>query len=116
MCRSDAPRSTAIFRRSLTCMFQRVLGVGCWVLGAGYWVLGAQRRLFGIDVGEPAVHIGDASVDDVEECLLQGLREGTALTAPDADAIDRSDGRDLGRGPDDEHFVGCVETLTRDDR
>src|SRR5205807_5117240 len=103
MCRSDAPRSTAIFRRSLTCMFQGVLGVGCWVLGA-------QRRLFGIDVREPAVHIRDASVDDVEECLLQGLRKGTALTAPDGDAIDRSDGRDLGRGPDDEHFVGGVET------
>src|SRR3954466_6256126 len=110
MCRSDAPLSTAIFRRSLTCM--RARGTRCSVFGTR----SAERGFFRTHVREPAVDVGDAAVDDVEERVLQPLGDRTALAGADRDAIDRSDRRDLRGRADDEDFVGGVERLARYDR
>src|SRR5436305_1554204 len=106
MCRSDAPLSTAMVRRSLTCMDS-----GCWLTADDR---SAEARLFRIHVSEPPVRVGNLAVDDVEEGALQRLGDRTAAAAADLNLVDRADRRDFGGGADNEHFVRDVERLAGD--
>src|SRR4051812_35884933 len=57
---------------------------------------GAQRRLLGVDVGQPPVGIRDLAVDHGEECLLERLGDRTASAGANLLLVDRSDRRDFG--------------------
>src|SRR5229473_755879 len=102
-CRSDAPLSTATLSRSLTCMDSGRL-------------LRAKRGFLRVHVRQPAVRVGDASVDDVEERALQRFGDRTAAAGADLDLVDGAERRHLGGGADHEHLVGGVERLARNDR
>src|SRR5512144_1603182 len=84
-CRSDAPFSTAIFRRSLTCMAMRVTRAAGLPRRSHRAELLAEGRLLLVDVGEPPVPVGGAAVDDVEEGALQRFGDRTAASGPDPD-------------------------------
>src|SRR4051812_28011001 len=107
MCRSDAPLSTAMVSRSLTCiepLAPRFYGA-TWI---------AQRRFLRVHVGQPAVRIRHLAVDHVEKRALQRLGDRPAAAAPDLYPVDRANRRHLGGGADDEHFVGDVQRLAGD--
>src|SRR4051812_27742110 len=109
MCRSEAPCSTAIFRRSLTCMGggsgDRCPVIRGWTCSSDgplvtrhgplflsaasgdFFGGGAQRRLFGVDVGQPAVSVGGDAVDGVEEGMLQGSGHRTAPAGADLNLV-----------------------------
>src|SRR2546428_10249014 len=74
-CRSDAPLSTAIFSRSLTCMLD----------GPAL----AKRRLLVVDKRQPAVRVWCVAVDDVEKRTLQCFRGRTAPPGADLDLVAR---------------------------
>src|SRR5215218_4899380 len=93
-CRSDAPASTAVLSKSLTCIRLQVAPAktdeaDC----APALVLSAAgdagcSRLGRLEVLKPAVAIRRLAVNDVEESLLDGLGDWSRATRSDLDAID----------------------------
>src|SRR5579884_1358038 len=62
---------------------------------------------------EPAEAVRRFPFHDREELPLQPLSHRPALSLADHDAVNRTYGRDLGRRPREEHFVGNVQHLAR---
>src|SRR5206468_9808252 len=60
----------------------------------------AEGRLVRVHPGEPPVGIGHLAVDHVEERPLNRLGDRTAVAVAHLNLVDRSDRRDLSRGPD----------------
>src|SRR5688572_14278784 len=72
-CRSEAPLSTAILRRSLTCITP----------GLSALLRSRCSRLPGADGLEPAVRVRRLALHNLEETLLKGLGYGPAASTAD---------------------------------
>jgi hypothetical protein len=75
----------------------------------------SESRFLRIDVGQPAMRIGGFPVDDVEEGALDRRGQRTPPAGAHFDLVDRPDRGHLGRGPHEEHLVGDVKRLARQD-
>src|SRR5437879_4555999 len=97
MCRSEALASTAMVRRSLTCMggFRRL----------------PRRGRGPVDERQPAVRVRYFAVDDVEERPLQRFGDRSAPARPDLNLVDRADRRHFGGCADEECLVRDAEQL-----
>src|SRR5262245_49450998 len=106
-CRSEAPLSTAILSRSLTCIPGRHgPALHCLAVGArvryrnSRFALSAGgragcSRLWCFQVLQPAVGVRGVALDDVEEALLERLGDRPAAAAANLDLVHRLDGRHL---------------------
>src|SRR5689334_12655637 len=71
------------------------------------------HRLFYRHLREPAMAVGHAAFDDVEEFLVQGASDWTCLAVSDRDLVDSANRCDLSCSAGEENFVGNVEHLAR---
>src|SRR6185503_20469819 len=126
-CRSDALRSAAIFRRSLTCIDLSPLPRACtatWIgrVESRFRIRGSQERgLFSgcyagaeSDGREPAVTVLALARGDRLVLRLQARGDLPPPAAADRRAVDRSDRGDFGGGADEEDLLGRVQGLARD--
>src|SRR5882672_536759 len=126
-CRSDALRSDAIFRRSLTCIDLpplRRARIATWIgrVESRFRPGGSQERgLFSgcyagreSDRGEPAVAVLALAGGDRLVFRLQPRGDLPPPAAANGHAVDRPDGRHLGSGADEEDLLGRVQGFARD--
>src|SRR5688572_30517347 len=120
-CRSEAPLSTAILSRSLTCIPGRhgpalhcprsevpvrYRNSRLYLSAAGTARCSSLGRL---QVLQPAVRVRGVALDDVEEPLLERLGDRAPATAADLDLVHRLDGGHLDGGAHEEYLVGHVQ-------
>src|SRR5262249_12049605 len=68
----------------------------------------------GSEVSQPLIVPAVRALDDREERLLDPARDRAGLAAADPTVIDVADRRDLRRGAGQEHLVGDVQLVARD--
>ena len=60
------------------------------------------------------MRVGAPAFDDAEELALNLFGDRAAAADADLDTIDGTNGRNLGGGAAEEHFVGDIEHFPRD--